>query len=226
MPRILVIEDEDKVRRALVRGLEGEGHEVASESDGEAGLARAVREPFDIVVLDYLLPGLDGVAVLEAMRAAGVRAPTLMLTALGALEDRVRGLDAGADDYLVKPFAWAELLARLRALLRRGPSEPRAASARLGTVEIDLVGRRLRRGEVEIDLTAREFELLEHLLKHKDQVVTRDQLAREVWRDADAGLTNVIDVYINYVRKKLDRAGEPGRIRTVRGIGYSLRADP
>ncbi len=176
-----------------------------------------------MLVLDYLLPGRDGVAVLEASRAAGVRVPTLMLTALGGLDDRVRGLDAGADDYLVKPFAWAELLARLRAPLRRGPAEPQTTTLRLGTLELDRVGRRLSRGDLRIDLTAREFELLEHLLRHKGQVVTRDQLARDVWRDSEAGLTNVIDVYVNYVRKKLDKAGESGRIQTIRGQGYCLR---
>ncbi len=223
MARILVIEDEDKVRRALVKGLEGEGHQVVSEAEGDAGLERALRESFDLVVLDYLLPGRDGVAILESLRSAGIRVPTLLLTALGGLEDRVRGLDAGADDYLVKPFAWAELLARLRALLRRGPAEVQTTTLRLGTVELDRVGRRLIRGDLRIDLTAREFELLEHLLRHRGQVVTRDQLARDVWREPEAGLTNVIDVYVNYVRKKLDKAGEPGRIQTVRGQGYCLR---
>lgn len=222
MPRILVIEDEDKVRRALVKGLQGEGHEVVSEADGQEGLDRALREPFDLIVLDYLLPGRDGVAILESLRAAGSRVPTLMLTALGDLEDRVRGLDAGADDYLTKPFAWAELLARLRALLRRTPPEPRTV-LRLGGLDLDLVGRHLTRDGQRIDLTAREFELLEVLMRHQGQVVTRAQIADEVWRDPQTSLTNVIDVYINYVRKKLDRAGEPGRIETVRGQGYRLR---
>lgn len=220
MARILVVEDEDKVRRALQGGLEEQGYEVVAAADGDEGLACALAEPFDCLVLDLMLPGRDGLEVLGHLRAAGNRTPTLVLTARDAVEDRVRGLDAGADDYLPKPFAWSELLARVRACLRRGPAES-GLVLRAGGLELDRV-RRLVRGTQVVELTPREFELLEYLVRHKGRVVGREQLARDVWREPEAGLTNVVDVYVNYVRRKVARAGAPGLIRTVRGRGYCI----
>lgn len=224
MARILVIEDEDKLRRVLQRGLQQEGYEVQAVADGGEGLALAMGGSFDCLVLDLSLPIRDGLDVLDQLRAAKVRTPTLIVTARGMIEDRVKGLDAGADDYLTKPFAWAELLARVRACLRRAEADSDAALVlRAGNLELDRVRRELVRGTTRVELTAREFDLLEFLIRHQGEVVTREQLACEVWRDPDAELTNVIDVYINYVRKKLERAGEPGRITTIRGRGYCLR---
>ncbi len=224
MARILIVEDEDKLRRVLRLGLEQEGFEVQAAADGDEGLALALGGSFDCLILDLSLPGCDGLELLNRLRAANMRTPTLILTARGEIEDRVTGLDAGADDYLTKPFAWAELSARVRACLRRGEAGGETGLVlRAGGLELDRVRRELVRGEIRVELTAREFELLEYLVRHKGTVVTREQLARDVWRDAETELTNVIDVYINYVRKKLDRAGEPGLIATVRGQGYSLR---
>lgn len=221
MARILVVEDEDKLRRALQRGLQEHGHAVIAVADAEEGRAQAAVGAFDCLILDRMLPGGDGLEVLGALRAAGLQTPALILTARAEIEERVRGLDAGADDYLAKPFAWAELLARVRACLRRG-SEQSTIVLRVGEIAIDRVARRVTRAGVAIDLTAREFELLEYLARSRGEVVSRDRLARDVWRDPEAGLTNVIDVYINYLRKKLARAGEPAPIRTVRGAGYCL----
>ena len=223
MPRILIVEDEDKLRRALLRGLAEEGYEVVAVGDGDDGLARVAAEPFDCVVLDLMLPGRDGLRILGELRAARVPTPVLILSARGAVEDRILGLDAGADDYLAKPFAWAELLARLRSCLRRAPADT-SALLRAGELELDLAHRTLRRGSTRVELTVRECELLEYLMLRAGRVVGREQLAREVWHDHGAVLTNVIDVYVNYLRKKLDRAGARGAIRTIRGVGYELEA--
>lgn len=222
MPRILIVEDEDKLRRALRRGLEDEGYEVVAAEDGTTGLARATEQPFDCLILDLMLPGRDGIQVLNALRTRGFLAPILILSARGAVEDRVRGLDLGADDYLSKPFAWSELLARLRACLRRKATDE-ANVLRVGGFALDRVQRRLTLGSRVVDLTVRESELLEYLMRRAGQVVDRVQLAREVWHDPEALLTNVIDVFINQVRKKLTDAGAPGAIQTVRGVGYILR---
>jgi DNA-binding response OmpR family regulator len=222
MPRILIVEDEDKLRRALQRGLAEEGYEVVVVEDGDAGLASATLETFDCLILDLMLPGRDGIRVLDELRAAGFSTPILILSARSAIEDRVRGLDSGADDYLAKPFAWAELLARLRACLRRGATEG-ATLLRAGGINLDRAHRRLSRGPRQVELTLRECELLESLMRRAGEVVSRDRFAREVWRDPEAGLTNVIDVYINYLRKKLEKVGSHGLIRTVRGVGYLLQ---
>jgi DNA-binding response OmpR family regulator len=222
MPRILVVEDEDKLRRALARGLTDEGYDVVAVEDGEAGLAQALAEPFDCMVLDVMLPGLDGFQVLGRLRSSAVETPVLMLSARSTLEDRVSGLDSGADDYLAKPFAWVELLARLRVCLRRGAA--RAATVlRAGGIDLDCVQRRASCGGRAVELTLRECELLEYLMRRPGRVVSRDELARRVWNDRGAEQTNVIDVYINYVRKKLDRLGSQALIGTVRGVGYVLR---
>jgi DNA-binding response OmpR family regulator len=219
MPRILIVEDEEKLRRALRRGLTDEGYEVVVVGDGDAGLARAAGEPFDCLILDLMLPGRDGIQVLNALRAGGFPAPVLILSARGAVEDRVRGLDLGADDYLTKPFAWSELLARLRVCLRRKAADE-AGVLRVGRFALDCAQRQLSCGAQPVELTARECELLEYLMRRAGQVVGRSQLSREVWRDPGAILTNVIDVFVNQVRKKLSEAGAPGAIRTVRGVGY------
>jgi DNA-binding response OmpR family regulator len=221
MPRVLVVEDERKVLRSLQRGLEQEGYEVAAAADGDAGYELAATRAFDCVVLDLLLPGRDGLRVLADLRRAGKATPVLVLTARDAVADRVTGLDAGADDYLVKPFAFAELLARLRVLLRRGRTEPETV-LRAGDLEVDLLNRRVCRAGAEVALTQREFEVLAYLARHRDAVVTRDMLGREVWKEPCYSLTNVIDVYVNLLRRKLERPGLPPLIRTVRGVGYSL----
>jgi DNA-binding response OmpR family regulator len=225
VPRILVVEDERKVLRSLERGLQAEGYEVATAATGESGRELAMAHPFDCLVLDLMLPGRGGLEVLADLRRAGHRTPVLVLTARDAVEDRVRGLDGGADDYLVKPFALAELLARLRVLLRRGRAEAETV-LRGGDLEVDLVRRRVTRTGAEVALTQREFELLEYLLRHKNATVTRDMLGRDVWREPGHALTNVIDVFVTLLRRKVERPGRPPLIHTVRGLGYSLREPP
>jgi DNA-binding response OmpR family regulator len=185
----------------------------------------ALSQPFDCILLDRLLPGCDGLQVLAELRRNGRTVPVLILTARDAIEERVGGLDAGADDYLVKPFAFPELLARIRVMLRRGRSEPETI-LRTGNLEMDLVRRQVRRGDMEIDLTQREFELLEYLLRHKNMMVTRDMLGRDVWKEPSHALTNVIDVYLTMLRRKIERTGQPALIHTIRGLGYTLREPP
>jgi DNA-binding response OmpR family regulator len=222
MPRVLVVEDERKILRSLERGLRAEGYEVVTASTGEEGYRLAATAPFDCLVLDLLLPGRDGLQVLAGLRRGGNRVPVLILTARDAIEDRVIGLDAGADDYLVKPFAFPELLARLRVLLRRERAE-RETLLRAGDLEVDLLERRANRGGAEVVLSQREFEVLAYLVRHKNRTVTRDMLGREVWKEPDHALTNVIDVYINLLRRKLEGPGQPPLIDTIRGVGYTLR---
>jgi two-component system, OmpR family, copper resistance phosphate regulon response regulator CusR len=221
VPRLLIVEDERKILRSLERGLQAEGYEVVTAANGEAGYQLASTQTFDCIVLDLMLPGRDGLQVLADLRRQGKKVPVLILTARDAVEDRVVGLDAGADDYLVKPFAFAELLARLRVLLRRGRSE-RETVLTLDDLEMDLLERRVTRGGAQIELTHREFELLEYLLRHKNTTVTRAMLGREVWKEEDYALTNVIDVFINALRKKVEQPGKPPLIHTIRGVGYSL----
>jgi two-component system copper resistance phosphate regulon response regulator CusR len=222
MPRLLVVEDQKKLLSSLESGLREEGYEVATAETGEQGYYVATTEPVDAVVLDLMLPGRDGIRVLRDLRANGFNQPVLILTARDAVEDRILGLDSGADDYLVKPFAFAELLARLRALLRRDVSG-RELVLRADDLEVDLLTRRVVRGGIELDLTRREYELLEYLLRHKNATVTRDMIARDVWKEATGAPTNAIDVYITMLRKKVERAGARQLIHTVRGVGYGLR---
>jgi DNA-binding response OmpR family regulator len=223
MPRILIIEDQKKLAASLRRGLQEEGHEVATAATGEDGFYQATTKNPDAVVLDLNLPGRDGLEVLRALRAQGFRKPVLILTARDAVGERVKGLDSGADDYLVKPFAFAELLARLRALLRRGGPD-RETVLRAANLEVNLPERRVSRGGTELTLSNREFDLLAYLLQHRNHVVTRDMLARDVWKEPDGMMTNVIEVYINALRKKIEGSGQKPLIHTVRGVGYVLRA--
>jgi len=225
MARVLVVEDQKRHLDSLRRGLEAEGYEVATACTGEEGLALATGEEIDALVLDLMLPGRDGMGILRELRSSGFAKPILILTARDAVEDRVQGLNEGADDYLVKPFAFAELLARLHALLRRD-FWGRELILRAGDLEMDLLGRRVTRAGAELELTGREYELLEYLLRHKNKVVTRDMIALDVWKERTGAMTRIIDVYINALRKKVDRIGRPALIQTVRGVGYALREDP
>ncbi len=222
--RILVVEDEVKVANALKEGLEDERYETVLAHTGEDAFFRINTEQFDMILLDVMLPGRDGLQILTSIRKRGVDTPVLLLTARDALEDRVAGLNSGADDYLVKPFAFAELLARIRALLRRGrPADTLRLSA--GDLEMDMVTRKVTRGGRAVDLTAREFELLEYLMRHQGQVVLRDTLAREVWKETSRGtpLNNVIDVHIARLRRKIDADQPVKLIHTIRGVGFMLR---
>jgi DNA-binding response OmpR family regulator len=222
MARVLIVEDQKKLLQSLRGGLEEEGYDVIAASTGEEGYYLATTVSPDAIVLDLMLPGRDGLEVLRDLRGQGYAKPVLILTARDAVEDRVAGLDGGADDYLVKPFAFAELLARLRALLRRDGSG-RELILRADDLEIDLLNRRVVRGGIELDLTRREFELLEFLLRHKNATVTRDMIGREVWKETSGALTNTIDVYINALRKKVERPEKRQLIHTVRGVGYAVR---
>jgi two-component system, OmpR family, copper resistance phosphate regulon response regulator CusR len=222
--RVLVVEDELKVANALREGLEDERYEVVVERTGEGAFFRVNTETFDIILLDLGLPGRDGLEILQALRQRGLKTPVLVLTARDSLQDRVAGLDSGADDYLVKPFAFAELLARTRALVRRGrvAEAPRLA---LADLEMDLVTRKVTRGTRPVDLTVREYELLEYLLRYHGQVVSRETLARDVWKETarTTPLDNVIDVHIARLRRKVDVEGAAKLIHTVRGVGFMLR---
>ncbi len=222
--RILVVEDENKVARALREGLERQGYAVVIAPNGEEGFFLVNAEEFDLVILDLMLPGRDGLQVLSTLRKRGLQTPVLILTARDAIEDRVQGLDKGADDYLVKPFAFPELLARVRALLRRTEQAPQL---RLADLEMDVMTRKAKRRGQYLELTAREFELLEYLLRHKEQVVSREMLARHVWKEPARAtpLDNVMDVHINRLRRKVDEPFDRKLIHTVRGVGFVLREE-
>jgi two-component system OmpR family response regulator len=219
--RVLVVEDEVKMARAIRRGLEQEGYAVDVAEDGGEGLYLATENEYDAVVLDVMLPGTDGFAMCEGLRARGRRSPVLMLTARHEVSDRIRGLDAGADDYLTKPFAFGELVARLRALFRRGPSE-RPAVLRVDDVELDPASHTVVRAGQAVDLSPREFALVEFLMRHPGEVVTRFRILEHVWDYNYEGLSNVVDVYVGYVRRKLEVPFQAPFIRTVRGVGYGV----
>jgi DNA-binding response OmpR family regulator len=225
MLRVLVIEDERKVARSLQRGLQAEGYEVITATNGDDGFEQANSHPFDCVILDLMLPGRDGLQVLTDLRKTGKTVPVIILTARDTIEDRVIGLDTGADDYLVKPFAVAELLARMRVLLRRERNE-RETVLHAADLEVDLVDRVVRRDGVEIPLSHREFDLLVYLVKNKNTIVTRDMLGKDVWKEPNYALTNVIDTYMSLLRKKLEKPGAPPLVQTLRGLGYRLRDEP
>jgi two-component system response regulator MprA len=221
--RILVIEDEVKITDFLRRGLSYEGYKVDIVHDGEAGLAKARDDPPDLVVLDIMLPGLDGLEVCRRLRA-GSDVPILMLTAKDAVPDRVAGLNSGADDYLVKPFAFDELLARIRALLRRRqPTEQQVL--RFADLTLNQATRRVMRGQRQIELTAKEYDVLELFMRHPRHVLTRDIIYERIWGYDFGGESNIIEVYVRYLRAKLEAGGEPRLIHTVRGVGYVLREE-
>jgi DNA-binding response OmpR family regulator len=220
---VLVVEDDPVIGKSLSKGLSEAGHSCVWVKTGQHGLEQGLSQRFDAIVLDLLLPGVPGLEVLRQIRAAGVRTPVLLLTALGAVDDRVTGLKSGADDYLAKPFAFPELMARLEAICRRTVDRPPAVTT-VGDLRLDLPRRRVQKGDVEIDLTPTEFSILELLMRHAGQVVTRRMLCEHLWDTDWEGTTNVIEVHINRIRKKLDQEGAPSIIQTVRGRGYALRA--
>jgi DNA-binding response OmpR family regulator len=222
-PRILVVEDEVKVAGALREGLESEGFSVCLSHTGEDGFFQASSQPFELVILDRMLPGRDGLEILGALRRSGFLTPVLVLTARDGVEDRVEGLDAGADDYLVKPFAFAELLARVRALVRRSRGD-QLLRLSVGDLAIEVAGRAVTRAGQRIELTTREYELLEYLVRHKGTLVSREMLARDVWGETErcTPLDNVIDVHLARVRRKVD-TGDTRLIHTVRGVGFIVR---
>ena len=223
LPQILVIEDEQKVAGALRSGLEAEGFRVRIANTGEDGFFLAASEPFDLLILDRMLPGRDGLEILQALRKKGLLTPVLFLTARDGVADRVAGLDAGADDYLVKPFAFAELLARVRALVRRSRGD-QLVRLSAGDLLLDVASRTVTRASRRIDLTTREYQLLEYLVRHKGTLVSREMLARDVWGETErcTPLDNVIDVHITRLRKKVD-AGPAKLIHTIRGVGFIVR---
>jgi two-component system OmpR family response regulator len=221
--RVLVVEDDAKLGKVLERGLAEEGHQVRRVGDGEAALEALGAGELDVCVLDVMLPKLDGFAVVEQARASGVTTPILLLTARDAVPDRVEGLRRGADDYLTKPFAFAELLARLEALSRRGA--PRAEVIRSGELELDRAAHRVTLAGREVSLSERQFALLEFLLRHRGQVVTRQMVLQQVFGYGFDPGTNIVDVHVGHLRQKLDADGRPSRITTVRGVGYRLE-DP
>lgn len=219
---LLVIEDEAKVASFIRRGLEAEHYSVDIASDGEAGLIQVFDQDYDLIILDVMLPKRDGLSVLQELRRHKLRVPVLMLTARDTVADKVEGLDHGADDYLTKPFAFEELLARIRALLRRG-SQTQAAVLTLADLRLDPVSREITRAGKRIELTAKEFALLEFFLHQPGRVLSRVVIAQHVWGVDFDTFTNVIDVYVNYVRKKIDADFSPKLIHTVRGVGYVLK---
>ncbi|MGC8778356.1 MAG: response regulator transcription factor [Candidatus Caldatribacteriaceae bacterium] len=220
--KILLIEDDKHIVTFLKRGLEEEGYVVEVAYDGDEGLNLAQEAEFDLFILDILLPKIDGFAVCQRLRRAGNTTPILMLTAKDAIEDRVRGLDLGADDYLVKPFAFEELLARVRALMRRNKNVE-GVTLRVGDLTINLLTREVKRGDQAIELTAREFELLKLLAHYPGRVFTRTQILEHVWGYDFEYSSNIVDVYIKYLREKIDRSFERKLIHTVRGVGYKLQ---
>lgn len=224
--RLIIIEDDEKTSRALQSGLEQEGFSVVSAKTGEDGFFLLNSESFELLVLDWMLPGRSGIEILKTLRARGAKMPVLLLTARDAVDDRVLGLESGADDYLVKPFAFAELVARIRTLLRRAaPAEPLKKT--FADIVVDLEARRVSRAGKPVDLTPREFDLLAYLLRQPGQVVTREMLAKEVWAETNriTPLDNVIDVHVAHLRRKLDEGHNLKLIHTVRGIGFVLREE-
>jgi two-component system OmpR family response regulator len=223
MPKVLLIEDDQATASEITAELAERGYEVDWAATGIEGLDKARAAQADVMIVDRLLPGVDGLTIIEVARKEDVRTPVLVLSALGAVDDRVRGLRAGGDDYLTKPFALAELIARIEALLRR-PAENRDTMLRVGPLELDLLARSARRGERPIDLLPREFRLLEYMMRRKDQLLTRAMLFEEVWNYKFVPQSNLVDVHMGRLRRKVDRADEPPMIHNVRGEGFVLRA--
>ena len=222
--RILVVEDDEQTAAYMVKGLTESGYVVDRADNGRDGLFLATSSDFDAIVVDRMLPGLDGLSLIQALRAARVATPVLILSALGQVDDRVQGLRAGGDDYLTKPFAFSELLARLEALLRRRSAPAVVTRLAVGDLEMDLLGRSVRRAGRAVDLQPREFRLLEYLMRHAGQVVTRTMLLENVWDYHFDPQTNVIDVHVSRLRQKIDKSFDHPLLHTVRGAGYCLRA--
>jgi two-component system OmpR family response regulator len=221
--KVLLIEDDAKTAGFVKRGLEEHGHVVDAADNGRDGLFLAAGEAYDVIIVDRMLPGLDGLGVVKTVRAAGVTTPVLFLTTMGGIEDRVEGLAVG-DDYLVKPFAFAELLARINALARRPPIAQVPTVLRVADLEMDLIGRKVRRAHQEIDLQPREFRLLEYLMRNAGRVVTRTMLLEHVWEFHFEPKTNIVETHISRLRSKIDRGFDTELLETVRGSGYLLRA--
>jgi two-component system OmpR family response regulator len=222
--RLLIVEDDLEASGAMVTGLTEKGHQCRAAADGEAGLKAARDERFDVMIIDRMMPRMDGVTLVETLRRAGDQTPVLFLSALGEIDDRVAGLNAGGDDYLVKPYALAELLARVEALSRRREMGAVQTVLKVGDLEMDLIARTVRRAGVEIDLQPREFQLLEFLMRHGGQSVTRTMLLEKVWDYHFDPQTNVIDVHISRLRSKIDKGFDKAMLQTVRGAGYRLEA--
>ena len=223
--KLLVIEDDREAAAFLVKGLKESGHTVDHADDGRQGLFLATSERFDAMIIDRMLPGMDGLAIVAALRASNNQTPVIILSALDGVDERVRGLKAGGDDYLTKPFAFAELLARIEALLRRHPSAPHSTRLKVEDLEFDLIARRVTRAGRELDLTARELKLLEYLMRRAGQVVTRTMLLEGVWDLHFDPQSNLIDVHISRLRQAIDRGTDQPLIHTVRGTGYVLRSE-
>lgn len=223
--KLLLIEDDAETSAYVARGLREQGHTVDVAATGRDGLFLATGGEHDVLIVDRMLPGLDGIGLVQALRGTGVRAPVLFLTALGGVGDRVRGLEAGGDDYLVKPFAFAELAARVNALARRPPLSDTPTQLRAGDLEMDLLKRSVTRGGRVVDLQPREFQLLEYLLRNKDRVVTRTMLLEAVWDFHFDPKTNIVETHVSRLRGKLGQFGSPELIQTVRGAGYALRTE-
>lgn len=224
---ILIVEDEQKLAKALKEGLEADDYQVTVAHSGEEGFYILWQQRFELMILDVMLPGRDGFEILKSVRKQNLQVPVLLLTARDALDDRVHGLDLGADDYLVKPFAFPELLARVRALLRRGSTEGSSPKSRLADLEIDLTHHHVTRAGSPIELTAKEYEILAYLFRHSGRVVSREMLAREVWKDIgrQVPMDNVIDVHITHLRRKIDDRSSTKLLHTVRGLGFVLREE-
>jgi heavy metal response regulator len=223
--RILIVEDEEKVASFIRKGLVEEHYAVDVALDGEEALAMAQVNPYDLILLDLMIPKIDGLRLLQRLRAEEIGTPVLVLTARDGVNDKVRGLDSGADDFVTKPFAFAELLARIRALLRRGKAQ-KSPVLKVADLSLDPAARRVVRAGKPIELTAKEFALLEYMMRHPGQVLTRTMISEHVWDQTFDSYTNVIDVYVNYLRKKIDQSFEPKLIHTIRGVGYVLREEP
>ena len=224
--RVLLIEDDPDTAAYVVKGLEEEGHIIDHAPDGRDGISLAMGEDYDVLIVDRMLPGLEGLALVKTVRAAGRRVPIIFLTALGGVDDRVDGLDAGGDDYLVKPFAFSELLARLNALARRPHLKGEETRLKVGDLALDLISRKVYRGTTEIDLQPREFRLLEVLMRNKGRVVTRTMLLVRVWCFHFDPKTSVVETHISRLRSKIDKPFDSELIHTIRGSGYSLHEGP
>jgi len=223
--RILIVEDEHKISAYLKRGLEEQGYAVDTAFTGTEALDWVQAAPYDLIILDIMLPEIDGITLCRELRVRGMRMPILMLTARDAVDDRVTGLDAGADDYLIKPFAFNELLARVRALLRRSQDAPKSTTLQVGDLILDTLARRVSRGGKRIDLTPKEYAILEFLMREQGRVLTRTLIAEHVWNYEVYNQSNIVDVYIRNLRRKVDDGYQLKLIRTVRGVGYQISAE-